>query len=256
MPILLSEMDATRAALDKLMQEEPRRQPERITTAAAIAEFAPKIRALLKAGHSLADIAACLTLGGCPVSVPQLQRYLKGAQARAATKKSRTAKGANASAPKGTTGSGSQEKPTGDPSESTTAQLGLSLYGGSTPATVAPTGSRSADQTRVTAAASFTPRPNTSGTVASTGAGTQVSATAAEASPAQAKPQSTPSPVTDDLTVAEVQNRAAERIRGMAPSSTKADRPHEPTIAWRGMGMTPSRDDAPSQARAEPGKPL
>lgn len=257
MPILRSEMDANRAALAKLMQQEPRRQPERITTADAIAEFAPEIRALLKAGHSLADIAACLTLGGCPVSVQQLQRYLKGATARAATKKKiQTAKVATASARKGTTGAGLQEKPTDVPSESITVQPGLSPTGGLAPVTAAPIDSGPADQTRVTAAASSALTGSTLGSIASTEAATQAATAVAEANSAQAKPQSTASPTTDDPTVAEARNRSVDKLLAMAAPSTKANLPHEPNIAWRGMGITLARDDAPTQSQPELGKLL
>ncbi|MGA4552121.1 hypothetical protein [Methylorubrum aminovorans] len=57
MPILPSEMDTNRSALAAMKQETPLPPPERMTTAKAVAELAPEIRALLKAGHSLDEIA-------------------------------------------------------------------------------------------------------------------------------------------------------------------------------------------------------
>ncbi len=68
MPILPSEMDANRAALAGLKRETPRPPPERMTTAKAVAELAPEIRALLKAGHSLDEIAKRLIFGGRSLS--------------------------------------------------------------------------------------------------------------------------------------------------------------------------------------------
>ncbi|MCJ2029101.1 hypothetical protein MKK50_06740 [Methylobacterium sp. J-043] len=255
MPILPSEMDANRAALAGLKRETPLPPPERMTTAKAVAELAPEIRALLKAGHSLDEIAKRLIFGGRSLSARQLQRYLTEAQSHAAKKKGHTAKNPTPPANRGATGPGSQERSIVVPStRATGAQPDLPPRGTATPVTAAPVGPSVEAQARGTAGPLSAPLLNTPGSVAPTGPATHTANPATAAGPALAKPQSTASPAIDSLSVSEAQIRSINMLTRTAPASAKVDRPRETNITWSGIGTTtPARDDAQAHARPEPG---
>ncbi|SFL79849.1 hypothetical protein SAMN04488125_12514 [Methylorubrum salsuginis] len=257
MPILPSEMDANRSALAAMKQETPLPPPERMTTAKAVAELAPEIRALLKAGHSLDEIAKRLRFGGRALSGQQLQRYLSRCQTRAAKKKSEVKTSATPPTPRGATAAQTPDAPTvGPSSRGVSVQTNLPSRSTSAPATAA-VGSGADGHVPVTAAPSST-LPRTV-PVGGTSPGPVSGATnlPTDASLALAKPQSTASPATDGRSVAEAQRRSIDMLTRTAPPSAKVDRPHEPNITWRGMGTTtPSPDDPQAQARPEPGKLL
>lgn len=256
-PILRSEMDTNQAALAALMREPPLPQPQRITTAAAVAELAPDIRAALKAGHALDEIAKRLRFGGRALSAQQLQRYLSRCQTRAAKKKSEVKTSATPPTPRGATAAQTPDAPTvGPSSRGASVQPDLPSRSTSAPATAA-VGSGADGHVPVTAAPSsaLTPTVPVGGT--SPGPVSGATSLATDASPALAKPQSAASPATDGRSVAEAQRRSIDMLTRTAPPSAKVDRPHEPNITWRGMGTTtPSRDDTPANLRPEPGKLL
>lgn len=255
MPILLSEMDANRAALAGLKRETPLPPPERMTTAKAVAELAPEIRALLKAGHSLDEIAKRLIFGGRSLSARQLQRYLTEAQSHAAKKKGHTAKNPTPPANRGATGAGSQDRPIVVPSTRPTgAQPDLPPRGAATPVTAAPVSPSLEAQARGIAGPLSAPLLNTPGSVAPTGPAAHMANPATAAGPALAKPQSTASPAIDGLSVSEAQRRSIDMLTRTAPANAKVDRPRETNITWSGIGTTtPSRDDAQAHVRPEPG---
>ncbi|MBI1689661.1 hypothetical protein D9Y22_13165 [Methylorubrum sp. DB1722] len=257
MPILPNEMDANRSALAALMREPPVPQPQRITTAKAVAELAPEIRALLKVGHSLDEIAKRLRFGGRALSAQQLQRYLSRCQTRAAKKKSEVKTSATPSTTRGATAAQTPDAPTIDPSaRAAGVQPDLPSRSTSAPATAA-VGAGADGQVPVTAAPSSAVPPTVPVGGTSPGPVSGATSLATGASPTLAKPQSTASPATDGRSVAEAQRRSIDMLTRTAPPSAKVDRPHEPNITWRGMGTTtPSRDDTPANLRPEPGKLL
>ncbi|MDQ0520316.1 hypothetical protein [Methylobacterium gregans] len=250
-------MDTNQAALAALMREPPLPQPQRITTAAAVAELAPDIRAALKAGHALDEIAKRLRFGGRALSAQQLQRYLSRCQTRAAKKKSEVKTSATPPTPRGATAAQTPDAPTvGPSSRGASVQPDLPSRSTSAPATAA-VGSGADGHVPVTAAPSsaLTPTVPVGGT--SPGPVSGATSLATDASPALAKPQSAASPATDGRSVAQAQRRSIDMLTRTAPPSAKVDRPHEPNITWRGMGTTtPSRDDTPANLRPEPGKLL
>ncbi|WP_411901718.1 hypothetical protein [Methylorubrum thiocyanatum] len=257
MPILPSEMDANRSALAAMKQETPLPPPERMTTAKAVAELAPAIRALLKAGHSLDEIAKRLRFGGRALSAQQLQRYLSRCQTRPA-KKSAVKTSATPPTPRGATAAQTSDAPAvGPSSRGASVQPNLPSRSTSAPATAA-VGAGADGQVPVTAAPSSAVPPPVP--VGGTSPGPVSGATnlATDASPTLAKPQSTASPATDGRSVAEAQRRSIDMLTRTAPPSAKVDRPHEPNITWRGMGTTtPARDDTThANLRPEPGKLL
>jgi hypothetical protein len=257
MPILPSEMDANRSALAAMKQETPLPPPKRMTTAKAVAELAPEIRALLKAGHSLDEIAKRLRFGGRALSAQQLQRYLSRCQTRAAKKKSEVKTSATPSTTRGATAAKTSDAPTVGPSaRGASVQPNLPSRSTSAPATVA-VGTGVDGNVRGLAGPSSTVPPTAPMGGTSPGPVSGATNLATDASPTLAKPQSTASPATDGRSVAEAQRRSIDMLTRTAPPSAKVDRPHEPNITWRGMGTTtPSRDDTPANLRPEPGKLL
>ncbi|MBB2964274.1 hypothetical protein [Methylobacterium sp. R2-1] len=250
-------MDTNKAALAALMREPPVPQPQRITTAAAVAELAPDIRAALKAGHALTEIAKRLRFGGRALSAQQLQRYLSRCQTRAAKKKGEVKTSATPNTTRGATAAKTSDAPTAGPSaRAAGVQPNLPSRSTSAPvSTVVGTGAEG--NVRGLAGPSSTVPPTVPVGGTSPGPVSGATSLAMDASPTLAKPQSTASPATDGRSVAEAQRRSIDMLTRTAPPSAKVDRPHEPNITWRGMGTTtPSRDDAQADARPEPGKLL
>ena len=233
LPITPAEMAGNRDALAALLQEPPVPPPAKMTTTAAVAELAPEIRAALKAGHTLAEIAKRLRFGTRTLSAQQLQRYLARCEKRA-VKKTASRKAApppaDAAAPPTATSS-SQASPSRD-AQGTTAVTTRDApspqaptVGQPTPPTaVAPAATTGGATAPVIAGAS--PGPTTTSEHHRPPAPTMASASTS------AKPQSTASPELPGLSFEAARSRSIDRLFGPKKTEATEDRPRPPHMTW------------------------
>ena len=247
LPITPAEMATNRDALAALMQEPPVPPPAKMTTTAAVAELAPEIRAALKAGHTLAEIAKRLRFGTRTLSAQQLQRYLARCEKRA-VKKTASRKAvppsADVAAPTAPSSSPSREaqgttpvtmRDAPRPQAPTVAQP--------TPPTAVPPATTTGDATAsVTPGASVTagasPGPTTTGQHHRPPAPTLPSASTST------KPQSTASPELPGLSFEAAQRRSIDQLFGPKKTEATVDRPRPPHMTWELNGQPkPSSGD-------------
>ena len=252
LPISPGEMAANRDALAALLREPPVPPAPKMTTLMAVIELAPQIRAALKAGHPLAEIAKRLRFGERTLSAQQLQRYLSRCEKRSAKK----APSRKAAPP---TADPAAPRPTPRPSPSSEAQGATGSAMRHAPTVQAPTVVRSTPATAVTMAATTA--------VTTVGAtGTRTGATAGPATISQdqrtaipnaasaststsAKPQSTASPELPGLSFEEARSRSLDRILGTARPGANVDqlRPSNMTGELHGQPKPSSVDGAQTE---------
>ncbi|ONF46186.1 hypothetical protein RSM1_26055 [Methylobacterium radiotolerans] len=236
-----------------------------MTTLMAVIELAPQIRAALKAGYPLAEIAKRLRLGGRTLSAQQLQRYLGRCEKRAARK----AASRNAASP---STDAAAPRPTPRPSPSSEAQGATGSAIQHAPTVQAPTAVRSTPATAVTTPATTTPTmsattPVTTPVATGGATGMRTGATAGPATIGQdhrtvtpnpasaptstaAKPQSTASPELPGLSYEAARSRTVDRMLGTARPEANVDQSRQSNLLRELDGqLRPSSADG---ARTEP----
>jgi hypothetical protein len=261
LPISPGEMAANRDALAALMREPPVPPAPKMTTLMAVIELAPQIRAALKTGHPLAEIAKRLRLGGRTLSTLQLQRYLSRCEKRSAKKaSSRKAAlpSADAAAPRPT--------PSLSPTNETQGATESAMR--HAPTVQAPTVVRSTPATAVMTPATTPPTMAATTPVKTVGAtGTRTGATAGPATIGQdqrtaipnaasaststsAKPQSTALPELPGLSYEAARNRSFDRMLGTARLDANVDQLRQSNLLRELDGqLRPSSADG---AQAQP----
>lgn len=235
LPISPGEMAANRDALAALMREPPVPPAPKMTTLMAVIELAPQIRAALKAGYPLAEIAKRLRFGGRTLSAQQLQRYLSQCEKRA-TRKASSRKAASPSAD----AAAPRPTPSLSPTNETQGATGSAIR--HAPTVQAPTGVRSTPATVVTppTMAATTPvmTPVTTHVATGGATGTRTEASAglttigqdhrtangnAASTTTTAKPQSTASPELPGLSFEAARSRSVDRMLGTARPGANVD---------------------------------
>jgi hypothetical protein len=208
-------MATNRDALAALMQEPPVPPVLKMTTTAAVAELAPQIRAALKAGHTLAEIAKRLRFGTRTLSAQQLQRYLAGCEKRAMKKTAsrRTAPpSADVAAPRTATSS-SQASPSRE-AQGTTAVTIREAVRPQAPTVVQPTPPTAVTPAATTGGPKASVTPGASPGPTTTSQHHRPPAPALLLAATSAKPQSTASPELPGLSFEAAQRRSIDRLFG------------------------------------------
>lgn len=269
LPISPGEMATNRDALAALMREPPVPPAPKMTTLMAVIELAPQIRAALKAGYPLAEIAKRLLFGGRTLSAQQLQRYLGRCEKRAARKAA-----SRKAAPPST--DAAAPRPTPQPSPSSEAQGATGSAIQHAPTVQAPTVVRSTPPTAVTTPATTTPTmaattpattPVTTPVATGGATGTRTGVTAGSMTIGQdhrtatpnaasaststaAKPQSTASPELPGLSYEAARSRSVDRMLGTARPEANVDQSRQSNLLRELDGqLSPSSADG---ARTEP----